>query len=541
MANTLKMAKQILIKQLLKLGWSYRRIENETGIRRETVSKYDPDHPSKNDNSKPAKVPTDPIVSENIDSENRPKCPPTSDVSSGDLPAVTSDQDPAKPTRTSNAAPYHSVILEKIGIGLSAQRIYQDLVCEHDFEHKYDCIKRYVRKLKDKDPKLVGRIHTKPGEEAQVDFGNGAPTLKNGRYIKPWFFKMVLSYSRHSYEECVWQQDVETFIRCHEHAFEDFGGVPSIIRPDNLKSAVLQAHLFEPDLNPLFAAFAKHYNFAIVPCLPRKPEHKGKTESGVGYTKDNALKGLRFNSIEDQNAHLRSWNKRWARTRIHGTTKRQVWPVFLNEEKQALQPLPQQIFQYFKIGKRKVHNDGHVEVDKAYYSVPHRLVGERLDVQFNAQWVKVIFKNQLVAFHRKAQPGRFQTNKKHLPENYCLTTEEYKARLLRGCGELGPQCKLWALEVIKERNQLGFRAIQGVLRLKQKYSNEIINWACYQAIKLGSVRYHTVKLLCEDQGESSDQIGTQLELIQSHSLIRGPEEYQQYFEILQDPKTIDIK
>jgi transposase len=240
MANTLKMAKQILINQLLKLGWSYRRIQAETGIRRETVSKYDPNHPSKKDTSKPAKVPTDLVQSENIDSENRPKCPPTPDVNSGDFSSITPHQNPAKPTRISNAAPYNSVILEKIGKGLSAQRIYQDLVCEHDFEHSYDCVKRCVRKLKDKDPKLVGRIHTKPGEEAQVDFGKGAPTLKNDRYIKPWFFKMVLSYSRHSYEECVWQQDIETFIRCHEHAFEDFGGVPSIIRPDYVPRNIIR-------------------------------------------------------------------------------------------------------------------------------------------------------------------------------------------------------------------------------------------------------------------------------------------------------------
>jgi transposase len=531
MANTLKMERQTLIKQLLKLGWSYRRIEKETGIRHETVSKYDPNHPRYHDNSKAAKVPTESNAS---GSENRPKCPPTKNTKDEPNTTLTLPSNTVKPTRISKALPYDNIIRDKLALGLSAQRIYQDLVCEHEFEHGYDCIKRYVRKLKKKNPKVFARMHCNPGEEAQVDFGKGAPTLKNGRYVRPWFFKMVLSHSRHSYEECVWTQDVETFIQCHEHAFEAFGGVPAIVRVDNLKSAVLEVNLFEPELNPLFAAFAKHYNFSILPCLPRKPEHKGKTESGVGYTKDNALKGLKFNSIKEQNDHLRFWNKRWARTRIHGTMKRQVWAVFINEEKQALKPLPKEYFQFFKIGSRKVHNDGHIEVNRAYYSVPHRLVGKQLDVHFNCKWVKAFDKNELVAFHRTIQTGHFQTNKKHIPDQFCLTTEEYKTKLLNRCSEIGRHCKWWALKVIKERNQLGFRAIQGVLRLNHKYTTEAINLACAQAVVLGSYRFHTVKLLCENQNDPEKQVDSQLELLQNHDLIRNPKEYQNYFERLQN-------
>lgn len=535
MANTLKMEKQILIQQLLELGWSYRRIQRETGIRRETISKYDPNHPRNQKLSKAAKVPTDLSLQNEFDDQNRPTCPSVTTAENPDssYPPILaiSDQNCQKPTRTSYAAAYDQIIRDKLALGLSAQRIYQDLVCEYDFNHGYDSIKRYVRKIAKQNPKVSIRIHTLPGEEAQVDFGKGALTLKNGRYVRPWFFKMVLSYSRHSYEECVWTQDVETFIRCHEHGFETFGGVPAVIRLDNLKSGVLTAHLFEPQLNPVYTAFAKHYGFAPLPCLPGKPEHKGKTESGVGYTKDNALKGLKFDSIEAQNSHLRKWNKCWARTRIHGTTKKQVWSVFINEEQSALKPLPQQLFQFFKIGTRIVHNDGHIEVNKAFYSVPHRLLGEEVSVQFNSKWVKVFAGDQLAAFHRIVPPGRFQTDKRHLPENKCLTTEEYKTKLLNRCREVGHQCTLWASKVIKERNQLGFRAIQGVLRLKQNYSLETINHACGQAVKLNSCRYHTVKLLCEDrQGSSEINNGIQLELLQHHDLIRMPEEYQYYLE-----------
>jgi len=124
------------------------------------------------------------------DHQNRPKCPPTSSI-----------ENLQKPTRRSAAADYDKIIRKKITSGLTAQRIYQDLVSEKDFKNSYECVKRYVRKLKCKEPEVFARIHTAPGEEGQVDFGKGAPTLKNGRYMDSWLFKMVLSFSRHSYEE----------------------------------------------------------------------------------------------------------------------------------------------------------------------------------------------------------------------------------------------------------------------------------------------------------------------------------------------------
>jgi transposase len=434
-----------------------------------------------------------------------------------------------KPTRISPAQAYDAVIRNKLKQKLTAQRIYQDLVVDYGYRFSYDSVKRYVRKLKATTPKLYARMHTAPGEEAQVDFGQGAPTKKNGRYLKPWLFKVVLSYSRHSYEEVVWQQDVETFIRCHERAFEAFGGVPKLIRLDNLKSGVLKAHLYEPELNPIYAAFAKHAGFTPLPCLPAKPEHKGKTESGVGYTQDNALKARRFDSLDAQNAYLRYWNRTWARTRIHGTTKKQVWQLFTQIEQKALKSLPEQNFQYFRLGHRKVQADGHIEVARAYYSVPHRYLGRRVQVHFNRQWVKVLDGPHVIAFHRTIHPGRFNTNKSHLPENKCLTTEEYKRKLLGRCAHIGTHCKSWAQQAIQTRQQLAFRAIQGILHLKKKYTEEKIDWACEQALKMGSVRYHTVALLCQEQldAPSSDK---QLNLLQEHELIRSPREYQQHLE-----------
>ena len=508
MSNVLKMEKQTLIAELLALGWSYRRIERETGIRRETVSKYDSERIDS-----AAKAPADSVGPEpDLQAQNRPKRPPT-----------------PRPTRVSQAQAFEAIIQDKIDQRLTAQRIYQDLVAEQDYSGSYDSIKRYVRKLKAKTPKLVARLHAAPGEEAQVDFGKAAPTLKNSRYVRPWLFKMVLSYSRHSYEEVVWTQDVETFVRCHERAFTALGGVPKLIRLDNLKSGVLKANLFDPVLNPVYEAFAKHAGFAPLPCLPRKPEHKGKVESGVGYTKDNALKGKKFESLEEQNAHLRRWNKRWARTRIHGTTKKQVWALFSQVERQTLRPCPLKPFAFFKIGARKVQPDGHIEVARAYYSVPHKYLGQSVVVHFNTQWVKVLSGSEVIAFHRTKTPGRFSTQKTHLPENKCLTTEAYKQWLLTTCRTIGEACHQWAAAALEQRQQLAFPAIQGVIRLKKKYTPAIIDQACSQALKLASSRYHTVALLCQDT-EHEVAAKQQLSFLQEHDMIRPLEDYQKHFE-----------
>jgi len=499
--NVLKMEKQHQIKTLLDMGWSYRAIEKAIGVRRETISKYD--H-RKSPDSKAAKVPTEKI-------SNPANCPPV--------------------TRSS-ARFFDKEIRAGLKQGLTARRIYQDLIIDHQAEISYDAVKRYARKLKKKHPEVFARLHSPPGYEGQVDFGQGAPTLKNGKYRKPWLFKLVLSCSRHSYEEVVWKQDVETFIRCHEKAFQAIGGVPQTILLDNLKSGVLKAHLFEPELNPAYQQFAEHSGFIPLPCLPRKPQHKGKTESGVGYTQDNALKGRKFDSIEEQNAFLRNWNRTWARTRIHGTTKRQVWKMF-QEERSSLKPLPESEFEFFKVSCRTVHADGHIEVNKSYYSVPYQYLGMRLIVHYNSKWVKVFNKEKnhltLLAFHRATNQGRFKTSKEHLPLKKTFTTITYTKHLIGRCSQIGESCENWAKQALDEREQRAFRPIQGILSLTKKYGSENVNTACKKAMTLNSFRYHTVKLLCEDYSEKDNP---QMELIQNHELIRETAEYQKYLDLI---------
>lgn len=548
MANVLKMEKQILIRELLALGWSYRRIERETGIRRETISRYDPNHaryaaPEDPPDGEPAKVPTEALTPT---THSRPKCPPASTDRADTDRADRSSSDAGlplarQPTRVSNAAPFDAVIRQKLDLGLSAQRIYQDLVLEEAYAGSYDSIKRYVRTLKARTPELVARVHVAPGQEAQVDFGLAAPTRHRSTYRRPWLFKMVLSHSRHSYEEAVWGQDVETFIRCHERAFAFFGGVPRVVRLDNLKSAVLKAHLYEPTLNPNYAAFARHAGFFAWPCLPGKPEHKGKVESGIGYTQENALKGRRFESIEQQNAHLRHWNRTWARTRIHGTTKKQVWALFLEREAAALGPLPETSFELFKVGRRLVQPDGFVEVGCAYYAVPHHVLGCEVTVHHNQRWVKVLRGDELLAFHSKAEPGTFVGAEVYLPAHKRRSHASYEAELVEACRQLGESALAWAQQVLARQGPLAQRAIRGVLTLRRTEGAEAVEAACRLALEAGSLSYFTVKeLTLEPPSATRAALAQQpprtLSLTQEHPLIRPLSDYQGYLNLVTSPR-----
>lgn len=311
MANYLKMEKKQQVYDLLELGWSYRRIAREAGVHRETVARYHREWLSK-----PAKVPTGSEMGVVSLESNAAKLPTGS------------------PPPRSTAAPYQEFIKEELSKGLSYQGIWQDLVEEYAYQGSYDSVRRFASKLKEKHRELADVMHSAPGEEAQVDFFQGPPTFdeERGKYFRPCVFRMVLSHSRHSYEEAVRKQDVLSFIRCHEHAFHSFGGVTKVVRLDNLKAGVVRACLYDPDIQPIYEAFASHSGFVPLPCRPSKPEEKGKVEKSGNYLKDNALKGKRFDSLEELNSYLKRWNRNIASLRIHGTTRRQIITHFLETE-----------------------------------------------------------------------------------------------------------------------------------------------------------------------------------------------------------------
>jgi transposase len=443
MGNYLKMIDLQRIQALLDLGWSYRRIERETGVRRETISRYDNRRVSK-----------------------------AAKVSTGEIAKA------ARVSPGSAVEPYRKEVEAALAKGLSAQRIWQDLRADYGFGYNYASVKRFVRLLKKTHREVAAVMEHPPGKEAQVDFFEGPPTLdpETGKWRRPWIFRMTLSCSRHGYEEAVWHQDQVHFIRAHEHAFESFGGVPEVVRQDNLKAAIVRACLYDPDVSELYAALARHYGFVPLPSRPRHPQENGVEERSGGYVKDNALKGKHFNSLDELNDYLARWNHTIARLRIHGTTRKQVYTHFIEVEKPLLKPLPSERFALFEMGTRTVHPDGHIQVEGAYYSVPHILVGQEVKVQWDEHLVRVYARGRSVAVHSRHPAGAFATQKEHRPEHKPAREEAYVANLLGKAEHIGPQALNWAKAACDERGVRAYRLLQGMISLTRSLPRERVNW-----------------------------------------------------------------
>ena len=211
--------------------------------------------------------------------------------------------------------------------------------------------------------------------------------------------------------------------------------------------------------------------------------------------KSNGLKGKRFDTIEALAAHLCHWNTTVAQLRIHGTTRRQVIRHFLEVEKPALQPLPADRFSLFEVGTRRVHDDGHVEVKAAFYSVPHTLVGREVRVHWDGNLVRVYRDGTAIAVHTRIEAGSWSTRPEHRPVHKPARQEAYEATQLARIEKIGPQVLAWAKEAVLERDVRSYRLLQGVLRLTRTHPKERIDWACGVALERRAFRYQTLKRL----------------------------------------------
>jgi len=536
MSYRLKMARIDSIHALYQQGWSQRRIARELDLNRETVARYlkgDPEaskpatapigSQSEGDPSKPA---TAPIGSQSEGDPSKPATAPIGSDKESNPPPGKTDSPISPPNRASGCEPWRAVIKAKIELGLSAQRIYQDLTTEHGFQGSYFSVRRFVRRLSARMELPVRRFESEPGGEAQVDFGTGAPLCgPDGKRRKTYVFRIVLSHSRKAYSEAVTRQTTDDFIRCIENAYYHFGGVPRRMVLDNLRAAVKKADWFEPELNPKVRAFAAHYGNVFLPARPYRPTYKGKVERGVGYVQDNALKGRTFDGLEPQNQFLLEWERTVADTRLHGTTRHQVGKRFLDVERPVLLPMPPGRFPFFHEGRRTVHRDGHVEVEKAYYSVPPEYLARGVWVRWDARMVRVYSdKMALIISHPKQEPGRFSTLGQHIASEKISGIERGAAWLLDRVRRIGPQSLRWAEATIQARGVEGVRVIQGLLSLTGRHDASAIERACEIAHGYGSFRLRTVRTLIDRQVASQER----LPFLDNHPIIRDLSDYQKF-------------
>lgn len=513
--NQLKMDLQQSIETLTGLKWSQRKIARELRIDRETVARYRRII-RETEASNPAIPPTGSGAAPGVGL-------PESSVASTPSPVSKPAISPAG--RRSLCLPMRDVIIAKLELGLSAQRIYQDLKSEHLFGGGYDSVKCFVQQLKEATPLPFRRMECLPGEEAQVDYGQGAWVVQEGKRRRPHLLRVILSFSRKGYTEAFWQQTTENFIRGLENAFRHFGGSVKKLIIDNLRAAVTRADWFDPELNPKIISFCEHYHCAVLPTKPAMPRHKGKIEAGVKYAQSNALAGRQFHSLGEQNRFLAEWEKNTADTRIHGTTKEQVGHRFETHERAALLALPAGLFPVFSEASRKVHRDGHVEVAKAYYSVPPEYVSCSVWARWDTAVVRVFNeRRQLIAVHCRQQPGRFSTLDAHVHSHKRAIIERGADYLLDRCRQLGTDAAGWSQAMYQNRGIEGLRVMQGFLHLAETFSPRQLNDACREALALGAWRLREVKVLLARPSTQSS-----LPFLEEHPLIRPLSHYQQLY------------
>jgi transposase len=507
--NVLKPHLQTTIATLLASNTSHRQIGRVTGIDRKTIRTY----------------------AKRIDELKAN----SSGVATGTPDQIPSPRPPvqAKST-TSTCEPHREFIEAQLRAKRNYTAIYQDLVDTHGFTGAYNAVKRFAGGLCKTEPEQFDRLEFAPGEEAQVDYGEGALTRVPGseRYRKPRLFVMTLRYSRRSFRRVVWKSSQETWARLHEEAWRYFGGACRYVVLDNLKEGVIKPDLYEPQLNAVYAATLKHYGVVGDPARVRDPNRKGTVEHAIGHTQATALKGRRFETIEEQNTHLEHWETKWAAQRIHGNERRQVEAMF-QEEKPHLLALPMLSMQYFTEAQHTVNDDSCVRVDHSSYAARPAAIGSLVLVRLFARHLEIrdLKTQTLLRTHERAE--------KHgtvvLPMNErVFNPSRETGRILSQAKTIGVATHKLCETLFEREGRVGQRKMWGIVGLVRRYPRRLINSACERAISEGMYSYGHVKTLTEQlMEEALAALDTsdpgEVSLTQSHALIRAGSDYADLF------------
>jgi len=458
----------------LRAGQSVRAICRDLGHARRTVRRYRKLAVAKGylDASRPLPDPTEVLAGLKMVSSS----PPTSN--------------------TSTVEPYRGVVQGLLTQGVEMVAIHQRLVRHHGYGGSYSSVRRFVHHLRPRHQQVVVRLESAPGQCAQVDFG-GAGLLRDaasGRRRQAYCFVMTLCWSRHQYVEFVPDQRMETWIGCHQRAFESFGGVPRELVIDNLKAAVLRAALEDQKLAEPYRKLAQHYGTLIHPCRPRAAQHKGIVENGVHYVQRNLLATEQPADFTEANRAARSWVMEVAGVRDHGTTHEPPLRRFREEEQAALLPLPEEPFSLREVRGATVHRDCHVQIEGSYYSAPFSYVGQRLDAYVYQHTVQLYHGVTLLVTHPRARrPGERHTKLEHYPQEksyYLIHTRDY---CQAQAGRIGPHCAQVVEQLLGERPLDRLRSVQGLLGLARHYSPQRLEAACARALHYGDASYRRLK------------------------------------------------
>lgn len=422
------------------------------------------------------------------------------------IDAIRSGQ-PTLPQHQSSVEGYRGVIAPLALQGVGAQAIYDRLRQEHsEFAGSLSAVKRMCRAMARergvRAEDVAIPIETLPGQEAQVDFGYVGKLYDpvEGKLRRAYVFVMVLGYSRHQFARICFDQKVETWLQLHVEAFEWFGGVPEVVVPDNLKSAVIRAAFAPSDpttLNRSYRELARHYGFKIAPTPPRSPEKKGKVESGVKYVNNNFFAARPDERSSDVlQGELSRWTTEVAGQRIHGTTRERPLAMFELAERPVLKALPARRPDFVIWHQAKLHRDSHVVFRGAMYSAPWRLVGKQVWVRADRSSVQIFCDDVRVADHERQVPGKRRTNEQHLPEHRGDYRHRARSYWETRADALGPEVGAYIREVFDSDDVLDqLRTVQAIVSHLSDYPPQRAKAACQRASFYASFKYGAIKAI----------------------------------------------
>ena len=511
--NVLKPHLRITLATLLSQNRSQREIERVTKIDRKTIRAYQREGLGVESNSPGGAT---------GDSQNPPPRPPA--------------------VAASRCEPHREFIEAQLRLKRNATAIYQDLVDRFGFDGAYNSVKRFVAKIRTEEPRQFDRLEFAPGEEAQVDYGEGALTRVVGtqRYRKPRLFVMTLAHSRKSFRAVVWSSSKKVWAQLHEQAFRYFGGAPQYVVLDNLKEGVVSPDLYEPQINTIYQSMLAHYGVVADPARIRDPNRKGRVENAIGHTQATALKGRRFESLEEQNAYLMHWEDKWASVRIHGSTRRQVAALF-EEERPHLKPLPLLPMQYFDELERTVCDDSCVRVDHSSYAAKPAAIGTKVLVRLFDHHLEIRdLRTQVLlrTHHRAEHAGSLVLPQAERVFNPSRQTQA----LFRQAKAIGPAAQALCELLFAQQGRVGHRQLWGVVGLAKNHPRKLLNQACQQALDSGIHSYRHIKalanaLVAKHLAALDCEQPTPSLLTQEHPLIRPLQHYGELFAQAANPVT----
>lgn len=417
--------------------------------------------------------------------------------------------------------------------GVTLQLLWMEYKEQHPDGYQYSQFCERYRVWK-KQLQITLRQEHRAGEKMFVDYAG--PTLpvvdrETGEVQHAQIFVAVLGASNYTFAEAHPAQNVESFIGGHVRAFAFFGGVPELVVPDNLKSAVFKADRYEPTLNRSYQEMASHYGCAILPARPRKPKDKPKAEVGVQIVERWIMAVLRnrvFFSFHELNQAIKELVNRLNQKpfqKLEGSRQ----SLFAATDQLALRPLPATPYEYAEWKLCGVHIDYHIEVQRAFYSVPYSLVGQRVDARITQNTVEIFFKGKRIASHTRAfAPGQARTEPLHRPKSHQKHLEWTPSRLISWGNSVGPNTGILVERILQKfkHPEQGYRSCLGLLSLGKQYSTERLEAAALRALTINSPSYRSVKSILQKGLDKTDLVTRDQRVTPNHNNVRGAQYYQ---------------